>query len=111
MKLKFRRWDKINKVMLQHKDIPVLLKNAHNDNQFEYMLWTGLLDKAGQKIFEGDIIHGKLVAPTVGTMGVIKWDNRLAMWANRNESGLTPLFKIRDIEVIGNIHQNPELTK
>ena len=55
MKLKFRRWDKINKVMLQHKDIPVLLKNAQNDNQFEYMPWTGLLDKAGVEIFEGDL--------------------------------------------------------
>ena len=113
---KFRRWDKINKVMLQHKEIPVLLKNARDDNQFVYMLWTGLLDKAGVEIFEGDVVHfvdPKCYARPKVFKSVVKWFQEgcsyLCDEIGTDKSHGLHEFSIPEIEVIGNVHDNPEL--
>lgn len=70
--------------------------------------YTGLTDKNGTKIFEGDIIK----APdNVGYE--VKWQPISASWQMKNER-LHCLFYIRVLdmfEVIGNIHENPDLLK
>ena len=58
--------------------------------------FTGLLDKNGKKIFEGDI-----VAASWGYKGLIEYDS--FMYA-KLECTISD-----DIEIIGNIHDNPEL--
>ena len=76
MELKFRAWHTVNKVMFQHKDIPVLLKNAQDDTVWKYMLWAGK-DRNGDDLYEKDII--KVMAAKSGStkrsdcIGIIEW--------------------------------------
>ena len=70
---------------------------------------TGLKDKSGVEIYKGDKIEGNLFDRRIPTMGEIVYDSEHACYGNKNDAGITPLFKIAEIEVIGNVHQNPEL--
>ncbi|ECX6877778.1 hypothetical protein F6Y25_04000 [Listeria monocytogenes] len=68
------------------------------------MQYTGLKDKYGKKIFEGDICweeHNECY-------GVVKFEDAkfLYLWENIAED----LWEVADsIEIYGNIHENPEL--
>ncbi|HBZ6456217.1 TPA: hypothetical protein MMD81_002098 [Listeria monocytogenes] len=76
--------------------------------------FTGLTDKNGKKIFEGDIVE----IIEIDAFGNLDW-NRLkgkvmfsegAWLVTDNRSFAIPLWsEINEIEVIGNIHENPEL--
>jgi len=77
--------------------------------KFEVMQFTGLKDKNGREIWEGDIIEGDLFDARLPTRGVVVYDDEHACYANKNEAGLTFLFKIDDKIIIGNIYENPDL--
>jgi uncharacterized phage protein (TIGR01671 family) len=77
----------------------------------DIMQFTGLPDKNGKEIYEGDILQyywkdeGRIRTTTVS------WDNDYLQWVEDNHS-LVELFNdenIFDIEIIGNIYSNPEL--
>jgi uncharacterized phage protein (TIGR01671 family) len=82
------------------------------------MQFTGLHDKNGREIWEGDIvlyrgitIHHKYKE----TEGIVKYSDDAASFGVYNEKGgglSFPFFGlngIEDYEVIGNVHQNPDL--
>lgn len=108
--IKFRVWDSNNNLMDYNPGLDVdwsrFPLNAFFANQlvdggppgektnYIFMQFTGLTDKNGKEIYEGDIISHDL-----GT-GVIEWYNAR--------------FNIQDhdeVEVIGNIYENTELAK
>lgn len=84
--------------------------------------YTGLTDKNGRKIFEGDIISvfiRNLSGGKFKHVGIVKYDDLsfVVQWIRGNYSCLLGSFKgnnpfgdqMSEIEIIGNIFDNPEL--
>ena len=109
--IKFRAWDKKQDKMINmgtrfYKDIIL-------------MQYTGLKDKNGKKIYDGDIVRINLSFKAIGKVGYEKgmWVVYLpASWVILSTSSAEleafPLwqFVVDDrAEVIGNIYENPEL--
>ena len=78
--------------------------------------FTGFYDENGERIYEGDIVK----FPHVGecTRGIIVWNEKVGAWCiklkGENSLGSTPVGEMLSsytIEVVGNIHDNPELIK
>jgi len=127
--IKFRAWDKKNKKMrfvvgmtfyddggnfddveidsvafegMEGKD----LQNWRTDQYSELMQYTGLKDKNGKEIYEGDIlIDDEYPEEGIG-YAKVEWEN--AGWIADPWFGTEEFAEeAKDYEVIGNIHENP----
>ena len=102
-KIKFRAWDKINKMWLKRFNVNLL--NIGDLSNVEIMQYTGLKDIAGDEIYEGDIVKDV----SDGILGYIEYSDGgfvviyddIAEKLNTDESAY--------LEVVGNIFENPEL--
>lgn len=121
--IKFRGWDSVNEVMLQVKSINfregyVSLNEGDNSltdtlEMIELMQYTGLNDKDGKEIWEGDILE------RYGYWSIrIEYDKGCLMVRDLDEVRYNNLIlnvpicnfeSINDWKVIGNIYENPEL--
>ena len=75
--------------------------------------YTGLSDKNGVKIFEGDILEGDLedrLDPGAKWRSIVVWGTFGWMCKGRQTLPMDE-FDILEGEVIGNIYDNPELVK
>ena len=74
------------------------------------MQCTGLKDKNGKLIYEGDII--KCSYDSEFAIGVIEWDSEELQFALKIEDAFYSIrqkTKFDIIEILGNIYENPEL--
>lgn len=88
-------------------ELPVIREDTVGD-------YTGVTDKNGKRIFEGDIVRVPFYTLTQKMLipCEIEYQNDCAQFAlmpiKESDSGLS-MDWYDDIEVIGNIHDNPEL--
>lgn len=74
--------------------------------------YTGLNDKNGKRIFEGDIVEGVDYTSEDGGYGVVGFDDgAFEVSGNDCYGTFHENYWGKDFEVIGNIHDNPELLK
>ncbi len=111
--IKFRAWDKKYKKMY-YGDIRIAL--AFPDKDIEIMQYTGLLDKNGKEIYEGDIV--KFIVEIDYDKQIYEMVNWLVRWSvedayfevvYQDETGM--LDAACNMEIVGNIYENPELVK
>lgn len=73
------------------------------DSRFIITRYTGLRDKCGSELFEGDIISAR------GEVYQVYWDEEVATWRALGDDWDDLYCIAREAEIIGNIFADPEL--
>lgn len=113
--IKFRAWDEKNKLYIFFDKTDILDGYGFEliDFSIPWSDWdqfTGLHDKNGKEIYEGDIVnytHDK-------GFNVVVYSEIIPAFVTKDIQGYEYLPSIEDYDswiVIGNIHENPELIK
>jgi len=110
--IKFRAWQKWHEYMFTPDYIDFINGNiiiGENDGDSRYediplMQYTGLKDKNGKEIYEGDIVVEENLKRYV-----VKWEENTSSSSNSSSCGFCwSKEDARYTEVIGNIYENPE---
>ena len=108
--IKFRVWDKDNKCWYHSPQLVIRpysgkVNDGATTPNIGLMQYTGLKDKNGKEIYEGDIIHcwgGEYY------QGYWEYNQKFVVEFGWTQS-MWEMLHVENIEVIGNIHDNPEL--
>ena len=103
--IKFRAWCKGSKSM----DYDAIYKlQGYIEGKYPIMEYTGLKDKNGKDIYEGDILEYVNQTNTKIFGDVIRYRN--GWFAHWRTNGLdTKTIIMENSKIVGNIYENPEL--
>ena len=116
--IKFRAWDKVNKKV--RKVMSLDFYNTRQSEvtlasdgdvylryfeQVELMQYTGLKDKNGKEIYEGDLLKTRIGGYEQASPYVVEDMRKLYFELKRDDS----YYRIQQTVIIGNIYENPEL--
>lgn len=143
--LKFRAWDKENECWFKPtyeaykgrlEDLSITLNGKylirtmeqsaiHAPERFEVMQYTGLKDKNGKEIYEGDVLKGNSFATSMLKGWGADVEQQFEVYEIRYDEASFKTFdkkgewvailnhhvssKVKDLEVIGNIYENKDL--
>lgn len=131
--IKFRFWSRLGVGMTYWEELkePIEIKDFQESDNFKVMQYTGLKDKNGKEIYEGDIVliesEEKDVITDAGEGPIEQYNQLLPVVFENGAFGVNTesdyMFTIgfhtfKDIEnnsgqtefeIIGNIYENPEL--
>lgn len=122
--VKYRLWCKERQEMIDIRKMYfedgklTAISCVDHDSNFEYftedndhvlMQYTGLKDKNGREIYEGDILHIKTKKgyEHIGNIGVIRMSH--TAYVVGTSTGEYLVVYCDELEVIGNIYENPEI--
>lgn len=109
---KFRAWDK---ELCIWSDIfgNYKIKNINDYADYEICEYTGVNDKNGNEIYEGDIVwvtdSNDCTGPINTGIGMIEFWDGLWYIGGHIQDSLYDINRIFQIEVIGNVYENAEL--
>ena len=111
-KIKFRAWSKTKQCIINWENIKDNLSNFINNDDYILMQYTGLKDENVKEIYEGDIISFSDLSISF-TVAHIYFEKGCFYADDKCPIGNVSLGYLvnnnRNVEVIGNIFENPEL--
>lgn len=93
------------------KDESIIQTVAHRVDPETVGQYTGFVDKNSKKIFEGDIVS---IYNSKAFLFAVEWNNQYVLKCTSNgvsDNILNVIESSEDVEVVGNIYDNPEPIK
>lgn len=122
--IKFRAWNKKKQYFIDYSTMNIKIRDLNNKNYQELLVfqqYTGLKDKNGKEIYEGDIVSYSTysdIEPIDDYEGIIRIDTYGTYIDGYNSSGdkgnyylLEVSDCINHLEKLGNIYENPDILK
>ncbi len=116
--IKFRAW--IDEELLSHEQLIdmdqethamyTIITNEENDEGVKIMQYTGIKDKNGREIYEGDIVEQLSERTYKSVTGTVKLlDGSYVIEFLSGDDGVFLFDEMAYNEVLGNIYENPTL--